>query len=117
MAYVPRSTSPGEAHAGAFTALADPTRREIFERVAERPCAVVDLAAVIPVSRPAVSQHLKVLKDSGLVSCQRAGNRHIYRLDPNGVEALRSYLERFWRRSLAAFKAAAEQPPHHEQEA
>ncbi len=79
--------------------------------MAERPCAVVELAAALPVSRPAVSQHLKVLKDSGLVTCDAEGSRHIYRLDPEGVEALRSYLERFWKRSLAAFKAAAEQTP------
>jgi DNA-binding transcriptional ArsR family regulator len=97
------------AAAEALAALADPTRRQIFERVAERPAAVIDLAAELPVSRPAVSQHLKVLKDSGLVACQPAGNRNIYRLDPDGVEALRAYLERFWKRSLAAFKAAAEQ--------
>jgi DNA-binding transcriptional ArsR family regulator len=102
---------PGPAPpAKALTALADPTRRVIFERVAERPSAVVDLAVGLPVSRPAVSQHLKVLTASGLVSCQRAGNRHIYSLDPQGVEALHVYLERFWKRSLAAFKLAAEQP-------
>jgi DNA-binding transcriptional ArsR family regulator len=120
MAYVTTATAtraatapdpPGPAPpAEALTALADPTRRVIFERVAERPSAVVELAAGLPVSRPAVSQHLKVLAASGLVSCQRAGNRHIYSLDPQGVEALRVYLERFWKRSLAAFKAAAEQP-------
>jgi DNA-binding transcriptional ArsR family regulator len=96
--------------ARALTALADPTRRVIFERLAERPSAVVELAGGLPVSRPAVSQHLKVLADSGLVTSQRAGNRNIYRLDPDGVEALRAYLERFWKRSLIAFKAAAEQP-------
>jgi DNA-binding transcriptional ArsR family regulator len=97
--------------ARALSALADPTRRVIFERVAERPSAVVELAEGLPVSRPAVSQHLKVLSDSGLVRGHRAGSRHIYELDPQGVESLHVYLERFWKRSLAAFKAAAEQSP------
>jgi DNA-binding transcriptional ArsR family regulator len=95
-------------HAG-FTALADPTRRAIFERLAERPCAVGELAGELPVSRPAVSQHLKVLKGAGLVSDRPAGNRRIYQLDPEGVAALRAYLDRFWNRSLAAFKRAVEQ--------
>ncbi|HEV3130161.1 MAG TPA: metalloregulator ArsR/SmtB family transcription factor [Solirubrobacteraceae bacterium] len=112
MAYasVVREETETPTAAKALTALADPTRRVIFERVAERPSAVVELAAGLPVSRPAVSQHLKVLADGGLVSCHRAGNRHIYSLDPQGVEALHVYLERFWKRSLAAFKAAAELP-------
>jgi DNA-binding transcriptional ArsR family regulator len=92
-----------------LTALGDPTRREIFERLADRPRAVGELAGELPVSRPAVSQHLKVLKDAGLVSDRRAGNRRIYQLDPEGIDALRSYLDRFWQQSLAAFKAAAEQ--------
>src|SRR5690348_1537628 len=109
MAYLALEAPETAAAAAALGALADPTRRAIFERLAERPSAVVDLAGELPVSRPAVSQHLKVLSGSGLVVCHRAGNRHIYRLDPDGVEALRAYLERFWRRSMAAFKAAAEQ--------
>jgi DNA-binding transcriptional ArsR family regulator len=92
-----------------LSALADPTRRAIFERLADRPRAVGELARELPVSRPAVSQHLKVLKDAGLVIDLRAGNRRIYRLDPDGVGALRAYLDQFWNRSLAAFKAAAEQ--------
>src|SRR6188472_179167 len=92
-----------------FTALADPTRRAIFERLAERPSAVGELARELPVSRPAVSQHLKVLKDAGLVIDRRAGNRRIYQLDPAGVGALRAYLDRFWNQALAAFKTAAEQ--------
>jgi DNA-binding transcriptional ArsR family regulator len=93
----------------AFGALADPTRRTIFERLADGPSAVVELADQMPVSRPAVSQHLKVLKDAGLVIDHPAGNRRIYQLDPDGVAALREYLDLFWQRSLAAFKEAVEQ--------
>jgi len=93
-----------------FSALADPTRRSIFERVAERPAAVGELAAELPVSRPAVSQHLKVLKDAGLVVDHADGTRRIYQLDPDGVDALRGYLDQFWNQALRAFKAAAEQP-------
>jgi DNA-binding transcriptional ArsR family regulator len=95
----------------ALAALSDPTRRAIFERLAERPQAVGELARGLPVSRPAVSQHLKVLKEAGLVSDRAAGNRRIYQVDPTGIEALRSYLDRFWHQSLAAFKAVAEQNP------
>jgi DNA-binding transcriptional ArsR family regulator len=91
-----------------LTALGDPTRRAIFERLAERPRAVGELAAELPVSRPAVSQHLKVLKDAGLVIDRPAGTRRIYQLDPDGVGALRAYLDQFWNRSLAAFKTAVE---------
>src|SRR5579862_8089714 len=94
---------------GGLSALADPTRRAIFERLADRPSAVGELARELPVSRPAVSQHLKVLKHAGLVIDTPAGNRRIYRVDPDGVAALREYLDQFWNRSLAAFKAAAEQ--------
>jgi DNA-binding transcriptional ArsR family regulator len=94
-----------------FAALADPTRREIFERVAQRPHAVVELAEELPVSRPAVSQHLRVLKDAGLVNDRPAGNRRIYEVDRDGLEALRSYLDRFWNRALASFKEAVEQDP------
>ncbi len=92
----------------ALAALADPTRRAIFERLAEEPAAVGDLAAQVPVSRPAVSQHLKVLKEAGLVADERDGTRRVYHVDPDGLEALRSYLDGFWNRSLAAFKRAAE---------
>jgi DNA-binding transcriptional ArsR family regulator len=95
--------------ADGWTALGDQTRRAIFERLADRPRAVGELASELPVSRPAVSQHLKVLKDAGLVIDKRAGNRRIYQLDPDGVGALRAYLDQFWNRALAAFKAAAEQ--------
>jgi len=98
------------AHDG-WMALSDPTRRAIFERVAERPRAVGELARGLPVSRPAVSQHLKVLKDAGLVVDRPDGNRRIYELNPDGVGALRAYLDRFWTLSLAAFKQAAEQTP------
>ena len=91
-----------------LAALGDPTRRTIFERVAERPRAVGELAGELPVSRPAVSQHLKVLKDAGLVIHRADGTRRIYAVDPRGVGALRAYLDQFWTRSLADFKAAAE---------
>jgi DNA-binding transcriptional ArsR family regulator len=92
-----------------WTALGDPTRREIFERLADHPRAVGELASELPVSRPAVSQHLKVLKEAGLVVDRRAGNRRIYQLDPDGVGALRAQLDRFWSNALAAYKAAVEQ--------
>jgi DNA-binding transcriptional ArsR family regulator len=92
-----------------LTALGDPTRRAIFERLADRPRAVGELAAELPVSRPAVSQHLKVLKDAGLVIDHHVGTRRIYQLNPDGVGALRAYLDQFWTQSLAAFKTAAEQ--------
>ncbi len=92
----------------ALDALGDPTRRAIFERLADGPQAVGELARDLPVSRPAVSQHLKVLKDAGLVVDRRAGTRRIYQLDPAGVGALRAYLDGFWQRSLTAFKAAVE---------
>jgi DNA-binding transcriptional ArsR family regulator len=92
-----------------LTALGDPTRRAIFERLAERPRAVGELARELPVSRPAVSQHLKVLKDAGLVIDRPAGARRIYQLDPDGVGDLRAYLDQFWTRALAAYKTAVEQ--------
>ena len=93
-----------------WTALGDATRREIFERLAERPQAVGELANGLPVSRPAVSQHLKVLKEAGLVVDRPVGTRRIYQLNPDGVDALRAQLDRFWTKALAAYKAAAEQP-------
>ena len=92
-----------------WTALGDPTRRAIFERLAEGPQAVGELASGFPVSRPAVSQHLKVLKDAGLVIDRRAGNRRIYQADPDGVAALRDQLDRFWNQALATFKEVVEQ--------
>ena len=81
----------------------------IFERLADRPCAVGELSKELPVSRPAVSQHLRVLLDAGLVSARSEGSRRIYGIDPDGVGALRAYLDRFWNRALAAFKDAVEQ--------
>ena len=85
-------------------------RRAIFERLADRPRAVGELAREFPVSRPAVSQHLKVLKDARLVIGRPAGNRRIYEIDQAGLSELRDYLERFWDRALSAYKAAVEQP-------
>jgi DNA-binding transcriptional ArsR family regulator len=93
-----------------FTALADPTRREIFERLARSPSAVGELARELPVSRPAVSQHLKVLKSAGLVTDVAAGNRRVYSVGPAGLAAIRDYFEQFWQQSLARFQAAASQP-------
>jgi DNA-binding transcriptional ArsR family regulator len=93
----------------ALTALGDPTRRAIFEQLADRPRAVGELASQLPVSRPAVSQHLKVLKDARLVVDRREGTRRIYQLDPDGLAALRGYLDHFWDQALAGFKAAVEQ--------
>lgn len=94
--------------ADALTALADPTRRRVFELVAEQPVAVGALADRLPVSRPAVSQHLRVLRHAGLVREQRVGTRHIYSLDAEGLEGVRAYFDSFWQRSLTAFKAAVE---------
>jgi DNA-binding transcriptional ArsR family regulator len=96
--------------ADGWTALGDPTRRAIFARLAEQPRAVGELASELPVSRPAVSQHLKVLKDAGLVVDEAAGNRRVYRVNPDGLEALRADLDRFWSSALTAYKAAVEQP-------
>ena len=96
---------------GGLTALGDPTRRTIFERLADRPSAVGELARNLPVSRPAVSQHLRVLKDAGLVIDRPAGARRIYQLDPDGLEALRAYLDQYWTRALAAYKTVVEQRP------
>ena len=89
-------------------ALGDPTRRAIFERLAGGPLAVGEIAKELPVSRPAVSQHLKVLKDAGLVVDRADGNRRLYQLDPDGVGALRAYFDQFWNHALTAFKAAVE---------
>jgi DNA-binding transcriptional ArsR family regulator len=93
-----------------WSALGDRTRRAIFERVAERPRTVGELAIGLPVSRPAVSQHLRVLKDAGLVVDRRVGNRSIYRINPDGLAELRADLDRFWSSALAAYKAVVEQP-------
>ena len=91
-----------------FAALGDPTRREIFARIAERPRAVGELAGELPVSRPAVSQHLKVLKDAGLVTDRPQGNRRIYQADPSGVAALRARLDTFWTQALATYEQVVE---------
>ena len=92
-----------------LAALADPTRRAIFERLADGPRAVAELAQGLPVSRPAVSQHLKVLKEAGLVTDRPVGARRLYQLNPDGLGALRAWLNQFWDQALAAFAAAAEQ--------
>jgi DNA-binding transcriptional ArsR family regulator len=92
----------------AFVALADPTRRLIFERVADRPSSVANLARAVPVSQPAVSQHLKVLKAAGLVRDTPQGARRIYSIDPAGLGPLRAWLDRFWGDQLEGFKAAVE---------
>jgi DNA-binding transcriptional ArsR family regulator len=89
-------------------ALGDPTRRAILERLRGGPLAVAEIAQDLPVSRPAVSQHLRVLKDAGLVSERRSGTRRLYRLDLNGLAALRAYLDSFWDEALAAVKSAAD---------
>jgi DNA-binding transcriptional ArsR family regulator len=92
-----------------FTALADPTRRAIFERLARGPTPVGELARELPVTRPAVSQHLRGLKEAGLVRDRRAGSRRLYEVDLRGVEAMRAYIDSFWTDALAAFKRAAEE--------
>jgi DNA-binding transcriptional ArsR family regulator len=96
------------AYGMAIEALADPTRRAIFERLGSGERSVGELAEGLPVSRPAVSQHLKVLKTAGLVCDRREGTRRIYRVEPDGVADVRSYFDEFWSQALAAFKAAAE---------
>ena len=97
-------------HAAVLTALADPTRRAIVERLARSPSAVGELAQELPVSRPAVSQHLKVLKSAGLVTDHAAGTRRVYSVDPVGVAVICDYFEQFWQQSLARFHAVASQP-------
>ena len=101
---------PNQSHAiDSFAALGDPTRRAIFERVAAGPAPVGELARGLPVSRPAVSQHLKVLKDAGLVTETAEGTRRIYRLDPRGIAAMRDWLDAHWAAALGAFKDFADQ--------
>lgn len=87
----------------ALTALGDPTRRRIFERLAARPAAVGEIAQGLPISRPAVSQHLRVMREAGLVQETAAGTRRIYRLDPRGIGAMRDWLDAHWAAALAAF--------------
>ncbi|GAB2538715.1 ArsR/SmtB family transcription factor [Nocardia heshunensis] len=94
----------GTYQSAALDALGDPTRRAIFERLGQGPCAVGELAGELPVSRPAVSQHLKVLKAAGLVCDEAVGTRRVYRLDPRGIDALRGYFTHFWSTALSAFR-------------
>lgn len=91
-----------------FAALADPTRRQLFELIAAAPRSVGELAERMPVSRPAVSQHLRVLAGARLVAARPAGTRRVYAVDQRGLAAARAYLDRFWDRALDAFKQAAE---------
>ena len=95
-----------------WAALADGTRRKIFKRLAAGPMAVGELAAGLPVSRPAVSQHLKVLKGAGLVQDRAAGTRRLYQVNPNGVAALREELDVFWERALEAYKLVVDEEGH-----
>ena len=96
------------AYAQALQALGDPTRRSVLEQLRDGPQAVGEIAARLPVSRPAVSQHLRVLKEAGLVTERQNGTRRLYRVDPDGLAGLREYLEGFWEEALASFKVAAE---------
>ncbi len=93
------------AYEDTFSVLGDPTRRQVYEAVAQRPRAVGELAADLPVSRPAVSQHLKVLSDAGLVLCRAEGTRRIYAARPEGLAELRAWLERYWSDVLESFAA------------
>ena len=102
------------ANQSPWDALGDPTRRAIFERIALGPAAVGEIASGLPVSRPAVSQHLRVLERAGLVSQQAQGTRRIYAVHTAGLRALRADLDRFWSQSLAAFKEAVERTPEEE---
>lgn len=105
------------AYGDAFGALGDPTRRAVFERLGSGPQAVGELAAGLPVSRPAVSQHLRVLREAGLVTEHREGTRRIYALAPRGVADLRNYFDQFWTQALDSFQSAAEAKHAREQEA
>jgi DNA-binding transcriptional ArsR family regulator len=91
-----------------FAALTDPTRRTVFERLRSGPRPVGEIARGLPVSRPAVSQHLKILKDAGLVNDRSEGTRRIYYIDPKGLGAMRAWLDQFWETALAAFAAEVE---------
>src|SRR5215470_9794996 len=96
------------AYGNALAALADPTRRRVFECLKSGPQSVGAIARRMPVSRPAVSQHLKVLKEAGLVADRPEGTRRVYYIDPNGLGALRQWLDQFWDQALAAFQAEVE---------
>ncbi|MCT7376102.1 ArsR/SmtB family transcription factor [Chelativorans salis] len=97
-----------------LTALADTTRRAVFELVAERPRSVAEITRALPVTQSAVSQHLKVLKAAQLVRAEPKGASNIYHVDPDGLASLRAELDRFWSKTLAAYKIAVEQPPEEE---
>jgi DNA-binding transcriptional ArsR family regulator len=97
------------AYGSSLNALADPTRRTIFEKLGRGPRAVGELAAGLPVSRPAVSQHLRVLKEAGLVSDEQVGTRRVYRVEPAGLRELREWVDGFWKDALASFQDAVEQ--------
>jgi DNA-binding transcriptional ArsR family regulator len=98
----------------ALGALADPTRRGVFERLASGPASVGEIASKLPVSRPAVSQHLKVLKGAGLVLARAEGTRRVYQIDPAGLGAIRAWLDQFWAVALDAFKAEVERDESHD---
>src|SRR5579862_657135 len=102
------------ANAEAMTALGDPTRRAIFERLADGPLSVGAISHDLPVSRPAVSQHLRVLKHAGLVRDRPIANCRMYSINPQGVAELRAYFDQFWNHALSAFKTAAEAPSNEE---
>jgi len=102
-------------HVDGMSALGDGTRRAIFELLAEGPRPVGEIARELPVTRPAVSQHLKVLKEAGLVIDRQQGTRRLYQLNPDGVEALRAYFDQFWNRALSAFRDAVERGEEEEQ--
>jgi DNA-binding transcriptional ArsR family regulator len=99
------------AYKNALAALADSTRRSVFERLIDGPQPVGRIALGLPVSRPAVSQHLKVLKEAGLVTDRAEGTRRVYMIDPHGLAAVRRYLDQFWDQALAAFAAEADRAP------
>ena len=100
----------------AFAALADPTRRRVFERLGVGAASVGDIASGLPVSRPAVSQHLKVLKDAGLVTDRPEGTRRVYQIDPKGLGAIRAWLDQFWAVALDAYAAEVERQVAENQE-
>lgn len=100
------------AYLDSLAALADPTRRAVFERLRHGGASVGEIADGLPVSRPAVSQHLKVLKEAQLVRDEAAGNRRVYSIDPHGLGELRAWLDQFWDHALAAFQAEVESRSH-----
>lgn len=100
----------------AFAALADPTRRQVFERLGGGPAAVGDIASGLPVSRPAVSQHLKVLKEAGLVIDRPDGTRRVYQIDPKGLGTMRAWLDQFWTVAIDAYAAEVERQVSEEKE-